>query len=204
MQNVIQVPKGRERTAAVRANLRRGTVKDVRQRLADHSRISAKTWIHIGKSLIDVRDDLATEPKAFADLFATTAKERKDDKRFPFSYSTARQLICIAESDVTSCNTDSLPPSWRALYSLSRLPSRKLSEFIKSGAIHPMMTVSEASKLAGTKKRKKPPAERTYDRAYSTHLSLLKRFDEKKRALELIHLIRDAGVTLEELQELDR
>jgi hypothetical protein len=203
MENVIRMPPPRERTPQVIAALRGATVKDVRKRLADHSRISAKTWVHIGKCLIDVRSDHADQG-AFAAMFAVTAKERKDEQRFPFSYSRARMLMCIAESDVCTANNEKLPPGIDALYQLSKLTRAKLETLIDSGAIHPMMTRAEASKLAGTKSRKKPPAERTYERAYDHHRALLRKLDKERRAREVLSLMHDCGITIHELQEIEK
>jgi len=199
----IRVPLGpRESTPELRAALRNASVDAVRRRLAEHARISAKTWIHIGGELMDTKEAAEKDgPKVFAGLFAQSAATRADAKLYPFSQRTGYRLMTIAETLTHCVKTESLPPSWGTLYELCALSAARLTKLIESGAVHPMMTRSEAVSLAGASKKKptKPAVEK---RAYSAAKRLLLKIDNpERRVSEFLHLMRDCGISLQQLQE---
>jgi hypothetical protein len=212
MPNFIPAPIGRRRnnTPELRESLRKGTIADVRDKLAEHSRISAKTWVYVGKSLAETKE-LADQdgPKVFAGLFATSAKQAVETSRFPFSLQTAYKLIAVAETFAHWAKTDSLPASWRTLYELSRLPPDRLSAAIDSGEVHPMMTRAEAVKLSGKKKVAKKKAKKlskkeAEEESYDTVKRWFSRFKEPKvQGVEILNLLNDLGWTLEQLQEIE-
>jgi len=146
---VLKVPIGPlPRTPEIKAGILKGQVKWARDQLANHSNISAKTWIRIGESLAStkgVADELGRG--VFRDLFPK-ANTASDLAKYPFSFKTAQMLMWIAERLATSgSNFGQLPASWRTLYVLSCIPPKQLIAHIESGAVHPMMTRAQASKL---------------------------------------------------------
>ncbi len=208
MTNVVQMrmPLGpRESTPELRASLRKASVKAVRDRLAEHSRISAKTWVYVGKELLGMKEAADQDgPKVFAGLFAKNAVERVGALRYPFSLAMGRMLISIASSGINTVNSESVPSSWGTLYHLSRLPAEQLAELIGSGAVHPMMTRAEAIKLAGRKK-KSAAKPITYKRAYGTAKQLLLKIKRpERRAIAFLNLMRDCGITIKQLQEIKK
>ncbi|MDH3375701.1 MAG: hypothetical protein OEQ39_01875 [Gammaproteobacteria bacterium] len=206
---IINVPLKRTKsTPERRAGLRKASIEDVRGWLADHSRVSVKRWVQIGNGLIAVKDSADKDgPGVFASLFATSVADRDDVLKFPFSHSTAKQIMCIAGLSVTTGNSERLPPSWRVLYELSKLPTERLDKLIESGAVHPMMTRAEAIKLAGQKKKAAPKAmsvERAYSTTKAAALRLFKIVKPDHRAREFLNLMHDCGITLEQLKEADK
>jgi len=207
MKNVVQMrtPIGpRESTPELRASLRKASVQAVRDRLAEHSRISAKTWVYVGKELIGTKEAADQDgPAVFAGLFAKSAAERGEAKRYPFSLQTGYKLMAVATSFAQWAKVDCLPSSWRTLYELSRVSAARLRELIESGSVHPMTSRAEAIKLAGqTKKPAKKPT--TDERAYRTAKRLLLKIAEPdRRAVEFLNLMHDCGITLEQLQEIE-
>lgn len=212
MPNFLPAPMGpRKSTPELRAALRKASVSDVRERLADHSRLSVKTWVCIGKELAATRAAAEKDGAGvFASLFSRNAEERADPARYPFSYSQAKQLIRVAQALdvplVTSGNRpEKLPASWRTLYELSRLPADRLAKAIEAGTVHPMMTRGEASRMVELIEhptRKRPPRkDDPIDRAITDLRKAIKQ--PKKRGLALIQLIHALGFTLQQLEKID-
>lgn len=204
MKNVVPIRMGpRESTPEIRASLRKASVQAVRDRLAEHSRISAKTWIYVGKELIGTKEAADMDgPKVFAGLFAKSAAERGEALRYPFSLQTGYKLMAVATSFAQRAKVDCLPSAWGTLYELSRVPKERLAELIESGAVHPMMSRADAIKLTRKKKPAKKPT--TDERAYRTAKRLLLKIAEPdRRAVEFLNLMHDCGITLEQLQEIE-
>ena len=205
MKNVVAIRVGpRDSTPELREALCKASVKAVRDKLTEHSRISAKTWIYIGKELIGTKAAAEKDgPTVFAGLFAKSAADRSEARRYPFSLRAGYMLMAIAELCEPVVHKDSLPASWRTLYELSRIPSEKLSELIDSGAVHPMMTRADAMKLAAPEK-KKAAARKKPDRTEQVYRAAQDLFtkisDQDQRAAEFLNLMHDCGITLEQLQ----
>ena len=204
MKNVVQLrtPLGpRESTPELRSALRKASVTAVRERLAEHGRISAKTWIYIGKELAGTKEAADQDgPSVFAGLFAKSAAERAEALRYPFSLATGRMLMSIA--GITIGNSEQLPSSWRTLYELSRLPTDRLEQLTKSRAVHPMMTRGEAENLAGRKKQAAKASRE--DQAYrAAKAPLLKIKEPVRRARVILNLMHACGITIQQLREIE-
>lgn len=73
----------------------------------------------------------------------------------PFGRRTAERLMSIGRSTHIADNADRLPPSWRTLSELSRLPKKAFLAGIADGSISPEMERVEAVALAQKDERKK-------------------------------------------------
>jgi hypothetical protein len=71
--------------------------------------------------------------------------------RLPFSERTAQMLMRIARHPILSnANHGSLlPPSWRTLYALTKVPDDKLIEHIRDGTINPKLERKDVAALHG-------------------------------------------------------
>src|SRR5262249_5485507 len=71
--------------------------------------------------------------------------------KLPFSPRTAQMLMCIAEHPVISnANHGShLPPSWRTLYELTKIPHKMLLAKIADGTIRADLERKDVAKLEG-------------------------------------------------------
>jgi hypothetical protein len=203
---LIQIPggKSRERTPELREALRQGTVEAVRKKLREESSAGVKAWIQVGRAIASVKANADEDgPKVFASLFAKSAAERKDEKRFPFSMRTGYMLIAIAEAFCNSVAKDSLPTSWGTLYELTRIPAERLQALIDAGTVHALMTRVEATKLCAKPKPKtKQPKAMTMDRAVRIAHKGLDALAEKNRAMAIINLMHDFKITLKDLEDL--
>jgi hypothetical protein len=74
----------------------------------------------------------------------------------PFAPNTAQRLMAIATHPVLSNTAHGplLPPSWRTLYELTKLPEQILEEKIADGTINPGMERKDVADLI------RPPSER--------------------------------------------
>src|ERR1044071_495112 len=63
------------------------------------------------------------------------------EKELPFKPSTARRLMIIAKDErlLDRAHGHVLPPSWRTLYELTKLPDDVLEKKLTDGTIHPEM-----------------------------------------------------------------
>ena len=200
--SLVSVPMGpRESTPEIRASLRRASVKAVREKVADISRVSVKTWTYVGKELIGIKEIADKDgKKVFASLFGKGRHQFKDEAKYPFSKSTGYMLMDIAKSELSNIleSPDSLPAQWATLHELTRIPSVSLLKFIESGAVHPMMTRAEAKKLAGAKQR---PKRTTTDYAVAKR-HFMKIEDRSARVEAFAILMRDCGITVKEIEEI--
>jgi hypothetical protein len=205
---LIQIPggKSRERTPELREALRQGTVEAVRKKLRDESSAGVKAWIQVGRAVASVKANADEDgPKVFDSLFAKSAAERKDEKRFPFSRSTGVMLMAIAEKfgAVSTANTAFLPTAWYTLYILTRIPIELMQALIDAGTVHALMTRAEATKLCAKPKPKaNKPDVMTMDRAVRIAHKGLDALAEKNRAMAIINLMHDFKITLKELEAL--
>lgn len=73
------------------------------------------------------------------------------ERPVPLTLRTAQRLMAISKNPVLSNTThgSSLPPSWRTLYELSRLPVATLRKAITDGRVHPEMERASAEALRG-------------------------------------------------------
>jgi len=88
------------------------------------------------------------------------AKDRLDHGEFipmieedlPFERTTAFRFMSIAENRILAnvAHGQHLPPSWRTLYELTKLPAPALREKIESGEINPNTTRKEARAMHTT------------------------------------------------------
>ena len=77
--------------------------------------------------------------------------EAMNKTKLPFSPRTAQMLMCIAEHPVISnANHGShLPPSWRTLYELTKIPDKMLLAKIADGTIRADLERKDVAKLKG-------------------------------------------------------
>jgi hypothetical protein len=101
---------------------------------------AVESIVETGQRLIEARENI--EHGEWENIF-------KDNK--PFSISTAKRLINIAEHPVLSnrAHAPVLPPSWYTLYEISQIPEYLLLHMIKDGRVHPELTRREAVELQG-------------------------------------------------------
>ena len=197
----IVVPFGPgKNTPERRASLRRCSVKAVREKLAEHSRASVKTWVHVGKELAGVKKAAKEDgPKVFPALFARNAEERKDENKYPFSRQTADIFIAISARFAHACANESLPASWRTLYELSRIEPSRLQKLIASGGIHPTITRPEAKRFAAQPNQKRRMKATSCRSARTFFLEIRA---PKDRAKKFFAFMRECGITIEQLKEI--
>lgn len=82
--------------------------------------------------------------------------------KLPFSPNTARRLKIIAGHSLISKreHVHVLPPSWGALYELTKLPNEILAAKLRDGSIHPKLERKDARALRPDFKDKTKPASR--------------------------------------------
>jgi hypothetical protein len=112
-------------------------------------RRGVESTIAAGQLLIEARQQL--EHGEFALMIKA---------KLPFDASTARRLMIVAEHPVLSNRAHGhvLPPSWRTLYELSKVPHDVLLARIADGTVHPGMERGDVSAILGrpAAKAKKP------------------------------------------------
>jgi hypothetical protein len=102
---------------------------------------SVEAIIDVGRLLIAAKADLPHGE--WGRLF--------DERLVPFSQETARQLMTVASHPLLSNSNHggNLPPSWRTLYELTRLPEATLQHAIADGLITPDMPRKAVQALLG-------------------------------------------------------
>lgn len=83
----------------------------------------------------------------------------------PFSIRSAQMYVAVAGSMVLS-NTNHgslLPPSWRSLYELTKMPEDRLEEALASGDITPDMTREQVRRLVNPTTADRPVRQRAPD-----------------------------------------
>jgi hypothetical protein len=198
---MIALPGPRKSTPEIRASLRTASVADVRSRIEGQSQVSVTTWIYVGRALAATKAAAQKDgEKVFPAMFPKNAEERKDPAKYPFSRRMADVLILIAERFGNSVSKSHLPSSWGTLYVLSGLDPKGLERLVESGAVHPMMTRAEASKLASTKTHKAKKPKTVCDSAAKYFLKIK---STEERARQFLVLLKNAGLTLNNLQEVE-
>ena len=93
--------------------------------------------LEVGKLLLQAREQLL--PAVFKGL------------RLPFKARMAQMLAKIAANPVLAdpANHGSLPPCWRTLYELTKVPSNELRSAIDTGLVHPGMQRKDVNSLRG-------------------------------------------------------
>ncbi len=93
--------------------------------------------LEVGKLLLQAREQLL--PAVFKAL------------RLPFKARMAQMLAKIAANPVLAdpANHGSLPPCWRTLYELTKVPSNELRSAIDTGLVHPGMQRKDVDSLRG-------------------------------------------------------
>jgi hypothetical protein len=93
--------------------------------------------LEVGKLLLQARDQLL--PAVFKAL------------RLPFKARMAQMLVKIAANPVLAdpANHGSLPPCWRTLYELTKIPSNELRSAIETGVVHPGTHRKDVDPLRG-------------------------------------------------------
>jgi len=101
--------------------------------------------VKVGSLLVEARDTLDHG------CFGSMIKDK-----LPFGPRTGQMLMCIAEHPVISnANHGShLPPCWRTLYELTKIPNEILLAKIEDGTINPALERKDVAKLIA-----KPPAQ---------------------------------------------
>jgi hypothetical protein len=105
-----------------------------------------ETIIAIGSILIEAKADPKLEHGQF---------EAMVERDLPFGPRTARMLMAVARDPLLSDRNHGsvLPPSWRTLYELSRLPEPVLEAALADGRITPAMERKQVPALHATEKR---------------------------------------------------
>jgi hypothetical protein len=93
--------------------------------------------LEVGKLLLQAREQLL--PAVFKAL------------RLPFKARMAQMLAKIAANPVLAdpANHGSLPPCWRTLYELTKIPGDELRSAIETGVVHPGMQRKDVDSLRG-------------------------------------------------------
>jgi hypothetical protein len=93
--------------------------------------------LEVGKLLLQAREQLP--PDVFKAL------------RLPFKARMAQMLAKISANPVLAdpANHGSLPPCWRTLYELTKVPSVELRSAIETGVVHPGMHRKDVDSLRG-------------------------------------------------------
>src|SRR3954463_4765892 len=101
---------------------------------------SAEGIIEAGRLLTEAKE--ALRHGRFGRLFK--------EKKVPFSERVAQCLMEVARNPVlTNPNHSSdLPPHWRTLYELTRIPEPQLQEMMAEGRVYPEMERKEVERLA--------------------------------------------------------
>jgi hypothetical protein len=83
--------------------------------------------------------------------------------KLPFSPRTAQMLMCIAEHPVISnANHGShLPPSWRTLYELTKIPHKMLLAKIADGTIRADLERKDVARLKGQRSERRNSGSKT-------------------------------------------
>jgi hypothetical protein len=112
---------------------------------------SAEAIIETGSLLIEAKDDL--KHGTFENMVRLELK---------FSPQTARMLMSIASNPTLSNrkHASDLPPSWYALYQLTKLPEPLLLEKINDGTITPKTERKEIMELLAVSDEKKAPKKK--------------------------------------------
>lgn len=107
--------------------------------------------IETGQCLIEAKEEL--DHGAF---------EVMVQSKLPFGRNTAHRLRAIAEHNIISnvAHGPLLPPSWRTLYELTKLPPEILLAKIKDGSIHPKLERKDVRALQPDAEDKPKPATR--------------------------------------------
>lgn len=137
----------RKRELALVANKR--DWKWHRDRIATVWGKQVESIIETGRALIDAKEEL--EHGSF---------EAMVQSKLPFNKNTAHRLRTIAEHNILSkvAHGPLLPPSWRTLYELTKLPNDILIAGLKDGSIHPKLERKDVRAMRPDFKNKlKPP-----------------------------------------------
>jgi hypothetical protein len=104
--------------------------------------------IETGRHLIEAKQELSR------DEFAPLVK-----LKLPFTSSTARKLMLIAENQIVCAHVHKMPPSWGTLYELTKLSDEVLRAAIKDGRVNPKMQRKDVRALRGQPPDKAPKAK---------------------------------------------
>jgi hypothetical protein len=117
MSNVVSLPNKRD-------------WKWHRDRIAAAWGKQVESIIETGQYLIEAKEELGHG-----------SYEAMVQSKLPFAKNTAHRLKAIAEHDVLSkvAHGPLLPPSWRTIYELTKLPNDILMAKLKDGSIHPKL-----------------------------------------------------------------
>jgi hypothetical protein len=105
----------------------------------------ASAIIETGRHLIGAKQELSREE--YGALVGL---------KLPFTSSTARKLMLIAENQIVCAHVHKLPPSWGTLYELTKLSDEVLRTAIKDGRINPKMQRKDVRALRGQLPDKAP------------------------------------------------
>ena len=114
------------------------TIEEWRNYISEPWQNAVESIIETGRRLIEAKEGIGHG--GWTKIF--------EDKKL-FSVQTADRLMAIARHSVLANLTHgrNLPPSWRTLYELSRIPEKTLLEMMQDGRVHPELTRSEAEAL---------------------------------------------------------
>jgi hypothetical protein len=101
--------------------------------------------IETGRHLIEAKQELSRNE------FAPLVK-----LKLPFTSSTARKLMIIAESQIVCAHVHKMPPSWGTLYELTKLDDEVLRTAIKDGRVNPKLQRKDVRVLRGQPPDKAP------------------------------------------------
>jgi len=117
------------------------SVKDWAVKINAAWRKAAEAYIECGQHLLDAKKALNSHGE--------WTKLLTDEKYLAFEERTAQRLMKIAKNPVLTKPTHGslLPPSYRTLEVLSRIPNDKLLIYIKKGDVHANMEREDAEEL---------------------------------------------------------
>lgn len=116
----------------------RAGLGDIAEPIRARWQAAAQSIVEVGQLLVEARANL---PHGQFEAMVET--------ELPFGTSTARMLMAIARHEwlANRHHGDVLPPAWRTLYELSRLPAEALDKALSDGLIRPDMERADVKLL---------------------------------------------------------
>lgn len=125
--------------------VRRSDLQGWADRVNVHLGKAAASVVAAGRELIAAK--AALEHGEWERMFAGHEQAVKDP--VPFRIGTAQRLIAVAKHPILSkaAHGPCLPPSWRTLYELTKVPEPMLRKALSDGRVHPEMERREIRAL---------------------------------------------------------
>ncbi len=115
----------------------------------------------LGKTVEAILDVGRLLVQAKADLDHGEWGRMFEERLLPFTQNTAHRLMLIAKHPVLSncAHGHNLPPSWRTLYDLARIPEPTLKRAITDGLVTPEMERKHIKALLPPKRKQEKPKQ---------------------------------------------